>query len=273
VHIVLPKKFLPKDTAILVPQTDDGRVLFLVPWHGTTLLGTTDTEVKRPRLEPRPLKKEIQFLLKTARRYLVEAPKEEDILSIFAGHRPLVKASKKATSALSRDHTIEVSTSSLITIAGGKWTTYRKMAEDVVNKAMEIAGIAQRPSITHSLPLHGYEKKVDYHDHRSVYGTERRLIEKIEQDEPHLKERLHPLLPYTISEVVWAVRYEMARTVEDILSRRTRALLLDAKAAVDVCPIVADILAKELGKSVSWQKEQVEEFNKLARNYLPPQKQ
>ena len=269
IHLVLPRKFLPKDTAILVPETDDGRVLFIVPWHDRALLGTTDTAVSHPKLEPRPFKKEIKFLLDSARKYLSSAPLEKDILSIYSGHRPLIRSGGKKSSSLARDHYIEVSKSRLVTIAGGKWTTYRKMGEDVITRAALEAGLATRQSITKTLHLHGFMEKADHKDHMSVYGTEKRLIKEIEEENAKLKQRIHKDLPYTLSEVVWAVRKEMARTVDDILSRRTRALLLDAKAAIDAAPKVAHILAKELSQSEKWQEEQVKEFTKLAAHYLP----
>lgn len=245
VHIVLPRSFMPGKTAILVPHTEDGRVIFLVPWQGRVLVGTTDTSVKRLSLEPIPHQAEIDFLLRHAARYLTKDPKPRDILSVFTGIRPLVRAAHaKATAQLARDHTILVSSSNLITITGGKWTTYRQMAEDVIDKAMKVGGLPSRSCITKNLPLH-----VD----------------------PPLKpsKRLHPKLPYHISDVLRAIHSEMARTVEDILARRTRSLLLDAKASLDIAPQVAHLLAKELGKSTAWEKKQVTAYEQTAKHYLP----
>ncbi|HNA62422.1 MAG TPA: glycerol-3-phosphate dehydrogenase/oxidase [Rhabdochlamydiaceae bacterium] len=260
VHLVLPASFLPRKTAILVPHTEDKRVIFLVPWHGAVIVGTTDTEVKNPVLEPKALKKEVEFLLKTASRYLSKDPKMSDILSIFAGLRPLVRQGKAGTTAaISRDHVITVPKSGLITIAGGKWTTYRKMAEDVVNKALAVGHLPRRPTNTMTLRLHGYVE-----NHQSVYGSDLKEIKILMRKYRHLREKIHPRLPYTFAEVVWAVRYEMARTVEDVLARRTRALFLDAKAAIEAAPQVAEIMTKELKKS-----PKLKEFQNVARNYLP----
>lgn len=269
IHLVLPKKFQPSETAILVPHTEDGRILFMVPWHDRVLLGTTDTAVTKPQLEPKPLQSEIRFLLKYAAQYLAKAPKEKDILSVFAGLRPLIKAKEnEASSSLSRDHTIIVSKSGLITIAGGKWTTYRKMAEDVINKAILIAGLPDRPCITKTLHLHGWMEGIAPTDPRSTYGSEIRLIKALEKEHKELKEWIHERLPYKKSEVVWAARREMARTVDDVLARRTRSLLLDAKASIEAAPSVARLLAKELQKNSKWMESQVQEYTKLAKNYL-----
>jgi len=264
IHLVLPASFLPSHTAILVPHTDDKRVIFLVPWHGKVLVGTTDILVDKASLEPKPLKEEIDFLLKTAARYLHKAPTRKDILSIYAGQRPLIKTSGKRAADISRDHVITTSKSKLITIAGGKWTTYRKMAQDVINRAISVAGLPYRACITADLHLHGYEKQADRSHHWSLYGTDVKAIKKLRN-----KKLITPSLPYTLAEVIWAARSEMARTVEDILARRTRILFLDAKAAIEAAPLVAKILAKELKKSSSWQKRQIKEFTRVAKNYLP----
>jgi glycerol-3-phosphate dehydrogenase len=269
IHLVLPESFLQSHTAILVPHTDDKRVIFLVPWHGKVLIGTTDIPVKKPSLEPKPLKEEIDFLLKHAARYLHKAPTRKDILSIYAGQRPLIKASGKATAAISRDHVITLSKSRLVTIAGGKWTTYRKMAEDVINKAISVARLPYRACVTTTLHLHGHEKGVDLAKHWSLYGTDAKEIKKLIRKNKKLGEFIAPHYPYLAAEVVWAARNEMARSVEDVLARRTRILFLDAKAAIAAAPFVAQILAKELKKSAAWQEKQVREFKRVARNYLP----
>jgi glycerol-3-phosphate dehydrogenase len=258
IHLVLPRHFLPTQSAILVPHTDDHRVIFLVPWLNKVIVGTTDTPIKKPLLEPRARKEEIAFLLKHAGRYLTRHPTEKDVLAVFAGLRPLVKSSNsKETSALSRDHVIAVSKSGLITIAGGKWTTYRKMAQDVIDKAITLGHLPERPCVTTNLPLHGTDAK-----------TMRLLIRKNKT----LKKRLHPKLPYTVADVIWAVRTEMARSVEDVLSRRTRALLLDVKASLETAPLVAKIVAKELGKSKTWIQNQLKAYANIAKNYYlnPP---
>lgn len=269
IHLVLPKEFMPGETAILVPHTDDGRVVFLVPWLERVIVGTTDTPVKHASLEPKPLKEEVSFLLKYAGRYLQKDPTEKDVLSVFAGLRPLVKPPHdEDTAAISRDHSIIVSRSGLITIAGGKWTTYRKMAQDVIDKAILVGGLPDRPCITKTVHLHGYQEKTDPKSHLAVYGTEAKKIQKLMRLNPELKTKIDPHLPYTWAEVVFTIRFEMARSVEDILARRTRSLLLDAKAALKAAPKVAKILAHELGKSKSWQQEQCKEFARVARKYL-----
>ena len=269
-HLVLPREFLPGNTAILVPHTEDNRVLFLVPWHDKVLLGTTDIPVSKATLEPKASKKEILFLLKHAAGYLSKPPNLSDVLSVFSGIRPLVKSNEEdKTSSLSRDHVISVSKSGLITLVGGKWTTYRKMAEDVISKAIEISSLPDHPCITKTLPLHGFTKKVDLSDPQSVYGSDKTLLEALVLKEKKLSKLLHPKLPYTLAEVVFSIRKEMALTVEDILARRTRSLLLNAKASIEAAPLVAAILAKELNKDTAFEKKQVEEYTKLAQRYLP----
>ena len=230
VHIVLDRSFLPGDSAIMVPRTSDGRVMFAIPWNGSTLVGTTDTPVTKAELEPVAMEQEIQFLLSTAARYLARDPSRSDIKSIWAGIRPLVKAGAGGnTAALSRDHTIHVSNSGLLTIAGGKWTTYRRMAKDVVNHAAMLAKLDERPCVTEDLAIH-----------RADSGDE----------------------------VLRAVRQEMARTVDDVLSRRTRLLMLDAQAAIAKAPAVAAAMAKELERDEAWEREEVSRFLKIASSYV-----
>lgn len=268
VHIVLDQSFQPGKTAILVPHTDDKRVLFMVPWHERVLLGTTDTPIKKTTLEPIPLKQEIEFLLKHAGKYLTKAPTSKDILSMFAGLRPLVKASQgENTAALSRDHTLFVSQSGLITIAGGKWTTYRKMAEDVVNKALVVGGLPERACATKTLKLHGWQEGLDPRLPLSTYGTYAKQIKSLMRQKKAWGELLHPTLPYSAAEILWAVRSEMARTVEDALSRRTRCLLLNAQASIAIAPNVAKLIAKELKKNEKWEKKQVAEYTQIANHY------
>jgi glycerol-3-phosphate dehydrogenase len=268
VHIVLDKSFQPGKTAILVPHTSDKRVLFMVPWHGRILLGTTDTPMKKCPLEPRPLKEEIDFLLTHAAKYLTKDPSRQDILSMFAGLRPLIRIGKREdTAALSRDHTIFVSKSGLVTIAGGKWTTYRKMAEDVIDKAIVIGGLPERNCLTKSLKLHGWQKGLDPSQHFSTYGSFGKEIKALTRQKKDWAALLHPNLPYVAAEVIWSVRHEMSRTLEDALSRRTRALLLDAKVSIEIAPHVAKLMAKELDKGTTWEKKQIAEYTKLANHY------
>jgi glycerol-3-phosphate dehydrogenase len=267
VHLVLDKSFMPSKSAIMVPHTSDNRVLFMVPWHDRILLGTTDTPVTKTPLEPRPLKQEIDFLLENAATYLTKDPTRDDVLSLFAGLRPLIKTGKSDnTAVLSRDHTIFISKSGLVTIAGGKWTTYRKMAEDVIHKAALVGNLPERNCVTSTLRLHGYDPSLDPLEHYSTYGTDIKEIRSIAR-KAHSR-KLHPHLPYTESEIIFAIRHEMARTVEDLLSRRTRSILLDAKAAVSIAPHVAKMLAKELKKSDRWAKEQTNDFLKTAKHYI-----
>jgi glycerol-3-phosphate dehydrogenase len=269
VHLVLDKEFLPGDSAIMVPHTDDGRVLFAVPWHNKVVVGTTDTPVKSATLEPRPLPEEFNFILEHAAKYLSKDPGPEDVLSIFAGIRPLVNpGSDEDTAAISRDHYLVISQSGLVTITGGKWTTYRKMGEDTINQSAMVAGLEQRESVTQNLRIHGWLKNVDMDDSLYVYGTDMLAIRNLIKQNPELGEKLHERLPYLSAEVVWAARQEMARTVEDVLARRTRALLLDARASVECAEKVADILAKELNYEDNWKIKQVADYQALAENYF-----
>jgi glycerol-3-phosphate dehydrogenase len=268
-HIVLDRAFLPGSCAIIVPRTSDGRVMFAIPWHGHTLVGTTDIPVEHASLEPVPMKQEIEFMLSTAGQYLAKKPARTDILSTFAGIRPLLgSGDKKKTSAYSRDHTIHVDASGLLSITGGKWTTYRNMAEGCVDKAAEQAGLAKRGCVTKELRIHGYDAHAESRKPLSFYGADAAFILEIIRGDPTLGEVLHPELPYCGAEIVWAARAEMARTVEDALARRTRALFLNARAAVGMAPRVAQIMAKELGRDQAWQSNQVREFAELAQNYL-----
>jgi glycerol-3-phosphate dehydrogenase len=253
----------------MVPHTEDGRVLFAVPWHDKILVGTTDTPVDEPSLEPVALDEEVDFILEHATHYLTGNPTRADIKSVFAGLRPLVSTGEgKDTASISRDHTLLVSLSGLVTIAGGKWTTYRKMAEDTIDKAAAVAGLNEEDCVTEDLRIHGWLKNVDRDDPLHYYGSDKGAIEELIEENPDLDEKLHERLPYIKAEVVWAVRNEMAITVEDVLSRRTRALLLDAKASIEMAPEVARLMAKEAGHDEAWQKEQIKEYKAIADEYI-----
>jgi glycerol-3-phosphate dehydrogenase len=272
IHLVLERSFLPGESALMVPQTDDGRVLFAVPWHDRTLVGTTDTPIKDISYEPLPFEEEIEFVLNTAGRYLTRKPTRRDILSIYAGIRPLVKppgAGDGKTSSISRDYTIHIDNSGLLTIVGGKWTTYRHMAEDCVDHAVTLGKLDERPCVTRTEHIHGYHENSQEFGSLAVYGSDAKSILSLAEENPHLAERLHPDLPYIGAEIVWAARYEMSRSLDDALSRRTRALLLNARAAVAIAPVAAALLAGELGKDEVWVQAQLEEFSALANQYIP----
>ena len=263
IHLVLPKEFQGGETALLVPHTSDGRVLFFVPWKERLLIGTTDVPMKTPLLEPQPQDEEIDFILKHAAQYLARAPSRSDILSVFAGLRPLVNPSdSRNTKAVSRSHTITVSQSGLVTIAGGKWTTYRKMAEETIDRACRVGALAQKKSATQTLHLFGYAEGLDPEDHWSAYGSFAAEIQNLSSTP------LHPALPYSEGEVIWAVRNEMAMHIEDVLARRTRSLLLDARASIEAAPRVAELLAQEHNFDSHWQKKEVEAYTHLAKGYV-----
>ena len=270
VHLVFDRSFLKGDTALMVPRTSDGRVLFVIPWHGHTVAGTTDTPLDAPVLEPRALDEEIEFILETAARYLSRPPRREDVLAVYVGLRPLVKGEGK-TSTLSRDHVIHVDSSGLLTITGGKWTTYRHMAEDCVDHAITLARLRDEPCVTRALHIHGYVDGLDaplFDDEPlAVYGADAAAIRELAAADPALAAQLDPDLPYIAAEIVWAARFEMARTVEDALARRTRALFLNAGAATAMAEPAARLLARELNRDDAWAAAQVSEFRALAQQY------
>lgn len=270
IHLVFDRRFLPSEAALMVPHTRDGRVLFAIPWHGHTLVGTTDTPIEKPSLEPRALDEEIEFILATARDFLTTPPTCADVLSVFAGIRPLVKPRQggKQSSAVSRDHTIHIDPCGLITITGGKWTTYRHMAEDVINHAIREGELAEKPCVTQSLPIYGYDENAAAHGMLSLYGTDAAGILRLIAADATLARPLSPALPYLAAEVIWAARHEMARSVEDVLARRTRSLFLNASAASESAPLVAALLASELQRDDAWQQTQIAQFRDLAAGYL-----
>ncbi len=265
IHLVFDRSFLKAETALMVPRTSDGRVLFVIPWHGHAVAGTTDTPLDAPSLEPKPLEEEIDFILETAGRYLSRPPSRKDVLAVYVGLRPLVKGDGK-TSALSRDHVIHVDTSGLLTITGGKWTTYRHMAEDCVDHAITLGRLREEPCPTKNLHIHGYMEDAETMGALDVYGSDAEAIRALAQDQL-LASQLHADLPYIAAEVVWATRNEMARTVEDVLARRTRALFLNAGAASAMAEPVASLMAAELGRDAAWIESQVKIFRALAEQY------
>ncbi|MDR2472686.1 MAG: glycerol-3-phosphate dehydrogenase/oxidase [Tannerella sp.] len=267
VHLVVDARFLGGHSALMIPKTKDGRVLFGVPWHGKAVLGTTDTPLNDAAIEPKALDEEIDFILDQAGEYLETKPTRADVLSVFAGLRPLAatdNTNSKKTKEVSRSHKIYRSGNGLLTITGGKWTTYREMAEDIVNLAIKSCKLTAGKCITKTLKLHGYTEKPDRSRWDYVYGSDMAYFREI----PLGDELLAEGYTFTRAHVIWAVREEMAQTVEDVLARRVRLLFLDARAAIAVAPKVADIMATEMGKDEAWIKEQVANFTQIALNYI-----
>jgi glycerol-3-phosphate dehydrogenase len=299
VHLVMEQSFLGSADALLIPKTDDGRVLFGVPWEGKLLVGTTDTPLNIHSLEPRALEEEINFILHTAGQYMEQAPTRADVLSVFAGLRPLAapKKGESSTKEISRSHKIIRSPSGLITITGGKWTTYRRMAEDTVNTAIEVANLRIRACATQHLKIHGASGTVSAtlpatsrttsatslaasgtpttrpspapnRDHLALYGSDHPHILALQAADPNLAIPLHPRLPFTGAEVIWAVRQECALTIEDVLARRVRALFLDAKASIEMAPKVAALMRAAMEKDAEWEAAQIQAYTTLAKGYL-----
>lgn len=273
-HLVLDRSFLPSEAALLIPKTRDGRVLFVIPWRGRTLVGTTDISTQEKPLDPWPLQEEVEYMLAHAAQYLTRDPQREDILSMFTGLRPLVKGdSQEATKSLSRDHTLLVSDSGLVTVTGGKWTTYRKMAQDTIDRAAQAGGLPAVPSATKHLRLHGHREDPGSGGRFASYGSDAQYLEELIAADESLGRSLHENLPYCRAEVLWAVREEMACRVEDVLSRRTRSLLLDANAAIACAPQVARMMARELEEDESWAERECRRFIETAQTYLPATEQ
>lgn len=270
IHLVLDKSFLPGEDAIMIPKTDDGRVLFLVPWHNRVLIGTTDTVLNDHSLEPVALNKEIDFIIATANKYLSKKVTRNDVLSIFAGLRPLAAPmdGSEKTKEISRSHKIIVSKSQLVTITGGKWTTYRKMAEDTIDKIIALGKLPKKACKTEHLQIHGAIETGNRHEHLYIYGSDQKAMLDLMERNPELGEKLHPSLEFRKVEVFWAIKNEMARTIEDVLARRVRVLFLDATIAIEIAPIVATMLAKELDKDDVWKQRQLQEFKTLASQYV-----
>lgn len=272
IHLVVDKSFLGGEDAIMIPRTSDGRVMFGVPWHNRVILGTTDIPVREFVLEPKALEEEVDFILETAGRYLAKKPERKDVLCVFAGLRPLAAPQKNAdeakTKEISRSHKLLLSPSGLVTITGGKWTTYRKMAEDTVDLAVKTKRLSFRPCNTRDLPIHGYMEDPDRSVWSYIYGSDQEKILNLQKENPDKAIKLHKDFDFTIAEVVWAVRNEMAMTVDDVLARRTRALYLDAKASVEMAPLVASVMAGELKKDKAWEAKQVSDYIEIAGKYI-----
>lgn len=269
VHVVLAKSFLPGEAALIVPRTRDGRVMFAIPWRNRVLVGTTDTPIEHIPIEPRPLDEEIDFLLETAGQYLQRMPRRSDVLSTFVGVRPLARTGRvRSTATLSRDHVIVVSESGLVTITGGKWTTYRRMAQDCVDRAAKLAALDPRPCRTEQLRVHGFAEGDGLGDEFECYGSDAEAVASLLDSDPAMRELLHPDLPYRSGQVIWAARQEFARTVDDVLARRIRGLFLDARAAIESASKVASLLGGELGRDEAWQDEQMWTFRAIAEGYV-----
>ena len=268
VHLVLDQSFYPSEHALMIPETSDGRVLFAVPWHGKVVLGTTDTPIGEASLEPQALEKEIEFILETASGYFTKKPKRSDVLSVFAGLRPLAAPQKgqQKTKEISRSHKIIVSPSKLFTMLGGKWTTYRKMGEDLVDRIEKELGWAHQPTATTNMHIHGYLEQANWNDPLYYYGSDAQQIRA--QMNGSAGQWISESLKIHKMQVRWAVEHEMARTVEDVLSRRTRALLLNAEESIRIAPEIARIMAAELHQDENWERAQVAEYTNLARQYI-----
>ena len=268
-HIVVSSAFLPGRAAVLVPRTDDGRILFAIPWHGHVVIGTTDVPVETPSHDPVASAEEVDYLIDHAGRYLTRPIARSDILSAWAGLRGLMAAgAEQSTAALSRGHSVGVSRRGLVTVTGGKWTTCRKVAQDAVDAAADVGGLSPAHSRTAALRLHGYSRRGDVRYPWKVYGTDADAIREVEETDAGLSALMHPSLPYRLSQAAWAARSEMAVRVEDVLARRTRALFLNARAASAAAPAVARAMARELGRDGRWVEEEVRAFRRRASRYL-----
>jgi len=269
VHIVLDSSFLQSSSAIMIPKTDDGRVLFAIPWYGKVVVGTTDTPIDTVTLEPKALDEEIDFILRTAGKYLVRPPRRKDVNCIFAGLRPLAANPDKpeATREVSRRHKITLSSSGLLSIIGGKWTSYRRMAEETIDKAINAGIIEKRKCVTMDFSFYSNNKPLRS-ERLMIYGNHAAEIEEMTAEQPALGELIDERLPYTQAEIIWICRNEMPRTLEDMMARRTRSLFLDARASGEAGPEVASIMANELGFSQEWKTKQIAEYNRLVDNYL-----
>ena len=266
-HILCKNDNLKSEYAVVIPETKDDRILFILPWHDCALIGTTDVKVSKPVLDPIASKLEVKFIMDSVKKFSKHEIKQEDIKSSFAGLRPLVKKNSNTNSStLSRAHKIIFSSNKLISVVGGKWTIYRRMGEDTINFAIQQGMLPKSNSITKYLKLFGWtEESIEYP--LSVYGKDYYKILDI-QKELNNYELLHKDLPYYYAEVIYQIKYEMVKTVEDVLSRRTRAVILNPIAAVEVAPIVANLIAKYYNYDDNWISDQLNKFNSFAKNYI-----
>jgi len=269
IHLVLDLDFLGGQDALMIPKTRDGRVLFAVPWYGKLVVGTTDTIREKPKLEPEALQKEIDFVLETASGYLIRKPTRADVKAVYAGLRPLARPKEGSTKTkeISRSHKIILSKSGLVTLTGGKWTTFRKMGEDTVDYFEQVTGEKPKESTSAEMSIQGNTSQLEA-GHWGIYGTDAKAIKALVKEHPEWNEKIHPDFPNVLAEVIWAVRNEMAVKLEDILSRRIRILVLDAQAAIDAAPRVAKLMAAEMGEDTDWVESEQADFLKTASKYL-----
>ena len=268
VHLVLERAFLDGPHAIMIPHTSDGRVLFAVPWHDHVVLGTTDTPIDHADEEPKALEEEITFILSNASQYMTRKPKREDVKSVFAGLRPLAaqQGNSTQTKEVSRHHKVNVSTSGLISVLGGKWTTYRKMGEDTINTAALVGGLKEQKCKTKKLLLHGHDENTDINDPLNVYGADRHKI--VSMGKPQDNNSLSDKFYISKNLILWGIENEMAIHIEDVLARRVRCLFLDAKETLRIAPKVAEIMAAALNKEDQWIVQELKEFNTITQNYI-----
>lgn len=271
IHLMLEASFLQSEDAIMIPKTSDGRVLFIIPWYDKVIAGTTDTLIKKPKIEPAPLEEEVDFILATINAYLSKKASRKDVLSVFSGLRPLAKpkGDDSNTKEVSRSHKVIID-QNLVSIVGGKWTTYRKMAQDTLDQIFETFQLGSENSNTKSLSLVGNIEEGQAIPPKpfAIYGSQHQEFIKFQQQNKAYSNKIHPSYPYTIAQIIWSIRQEYALTVEDFLSRRIRLLLLDAKAATEAAPAVAKTMAEELGMDATWESQQIETFNELANKYI-----
>jgi glycerol-3-phosphate dehydrogenase len=269
IHLVIDRSFLASDSAIMIPKTEDGRVLFAIPWYNEVVVGTTDTPLEAISMEPKALDQEIEFILKTASDYLIRPPERKDVLSIFAGLRPLAAdpSNPESTKEVSRRHKITLTKSGLLSVIGGKWTTYRRMAEESIDRAIKAGYIEKRSCVTSHLKLTGISSADDA-DRLMIYGDGYKEIKKLFAEDTSFGKVLHKDLPYTKAEIIWICRNEMVVNIDDVLSRRTRALLINARASAEIAPLVTRVIADESGYDENWQKAQVDAYNELIDKYL-----
>jgi glycerol-3-phosphate dehydrogenase len=269
IHLVMDLDFLGGTDALMIPKTRDGRVLFAVPWHGKLVVGTTDTLREKPKLEPEALQKEIDFVLETASGYLTRKPTRADVKAVYAGLRPLARPKEGSTKTkeISRSHKIILSESGLVTLTGGKWTTFRKMGEDTVDYFEQVTGEKIKESASADMSIQGNTSQPEA-GHWGIYGTDAKAIQDLAESNPEWNGKIHPDFPNILAEVIWAVRNEMAVKVDDVLSRRVRILILDAQAAIDAAPKVAKLMAEEMNQDANWVENELADFQKTASKYL-----